>query len=36
MFCGALLPHQRAGRTPVQDFGFWGGMNRFAPDVSAP
>ena len=36
MFWGALLPHQRAGRTPVQAFGFCGGMNRLAPDVSAP
>src|SRR6185436_4611733 len=36
MFCGAVFPHQSAGYTSVQGFGFCGGMKRFAPDVSAP
>ena len=36
MICGAVLPHQSAGNTLVQGFGFRGGMKRFAPDVSAP
>jgi hypothetical protein len=36
MFCGAVLPHHSVGRMSVHGFGFCGGMNRLAPDVSAP
>jgi hypothetical protein len=36
MFWGDELPHQSAGYTSDHGLGFWGGMKRLAPDVSAP